>query len=99
MAEIPHMAFPFARGSVVEQDTEAHIMSCENVIVRCDLGFREDRPEFGWPFPTFQNNPLNLEPLRTALARFEPRGNADISQWADEAELAVQHIEILVGVA
>lgn len=103
--ETPHIRFPFERGDngrsvkVVEQDTEEHVMSCENVIVRCPLGFRPERPEFGWPFPEFNTIPLNLEPLRDALATFEPRGNANVSQWIDEADAATQYIEIEVEVS
>jgi hypothetical protein len=102
MAEIPHLAFPFTRSgtsvAVVEQDTEAHVMACENVIVRCPTGFREERPGFGWPFSTFQSVPLSLGPLQVALEQFEPRGRADATQWIDEAEQATQHIPIQVGV-
>jgi phage baseplate assembly protein W len=101
--EIPHIAFPFSRGTdgkvaVVEQDTVEHVMSCENVIVRCPLGFRVERPEFGWPFPEFQTAPLDLEALKKALDTFEPRGHADVTQWRDEAEQATQHVQIDVEV-
>lgn len=103
--EIPHFAFPFARArgtngkvGVVEQDEERHVMSCENVIVRCPTGFREDRPEFGWPFPEFGNTPLNLAPLEDALDRFEPRGEANASEYADAANAAVRHIPVDVEV-
>jgi hypothetical protein len=98
--DVPHLAFPFHREgprvATVEQDTSEHVMSCENVIVRCPQGFREERPDFGWPFPTFQNVPLNLEPLRAALDRLEPRGSADVTEWADEASAAIRHVTIEV---
>ncbi len=101
MADAPHFAFPFQRGatgsvSVVEQDTPEHVMACENVIVRCPLGFRQERPEFGWPFPEFRNVPLNLDPLREALTLFEPRGEVSVYEYADAADAATRYIPIEV---
>jgi hypothetical protein len=101
MADIPHFSFPFRRGAnnkvaVDEQDTTQHIMSCENTIVRCPLGFREDRPEFGWPFPMFENIPLNLSSLEAALRRFEPRGEAKADEYAAAADAAAREIKIEV---
>lgn len=103
MADTPHLAYPFTRAAtgkinVVEQDSDEHVMSCENVIVRCPQGFRIERPEFGWPFPEFHNIPLELGPLQDALRQFEPRGTAHVTQWADEAELATQHVLVEVEV-
>ena len=98
--DIPHFAYPFTRTggavNVVEQDSPEHIGACENVIVRCPLGFRLERPEFGWPFPEFRQIPLDLHPLLEALSRFEPRGHPTAVQYADAAEAAVQHISITV---
>lgn len=101
--EIPHFAYPFqrdARGhvAVVEQDTPAHVGGCENVIVRCPLGFREERPDFGWPFPEFANVPIDPAGLMAALREFEPRGRASASEWMDEADHAVRHISVDVEV-
>ena len=54
--DYPHFDYPFVRGAdgrpkMVEQGTEEHVVACENLIVRCTQGFRDDRPEFGivWP--------------------------------------------------
>ena len=95
----PHFAYPFTRGAdgkigVVEQDTLEHIDACANVIIRCPVGFRLERPEFGWPFPEFQTVPIDLGPLEGALTRFEPRATPTINQYADAAEAAAQHITI-----
>lgn len=102
-ADRPHFAFPFRLGEngkveVLEQDSDEHVMSCEHVIVRCPTGFREDRPEFGWPFPEFATTPVDVGPLEAALARFEPRGSAKATEWADEADAAVRHISVDVEV-
>lgn len=101
MTALQHFAWPFQRGpdgkiTVVEQDTAEHIAACENVIIRCPLGFREDRPEFGWPFPEFQPAPLDLAPLQAALRKFEPRGRATATEYADAADAAVRHVEVEV---
>jgi phage baseplate assembly protein W len=103
MPETPHFAFPFALGpdnkvGVVEQDSADHVMSCENVIVRCPTGFRQDRPEFGWDFPEFHPVPLDLDPLTDALRRFEPRGKATGHEYADSASAAIRHIGIDVEI-
>lgn len=95
----PHFSWPFQRGAdgrvgVVEQDTLEHVDSCCQLIVRCPVGFRLERPEFGWAFPEFQTIPIDLGPLEDALTRFEPRATPTISQYADAVEAAVQHITI-----
>lgn len=83
---------------VVEQDTPEHIATCENVIVRCPLGFRDTRPEFGWPFPEFANIPIDVRELEDALRTFEPRGRARASEYADIASAAVRRISVDVEV-
>ena len=99
MVETPHFAYPFELGStnvnVVEQDTAEHVMACENVIVRCPIGFREDRPEFGWPFPEFRQS-LNLDELEAALRRFEPRGTATATEYVNLADAATREVTVEV---
>lgn len=102
MADTPHFAYPFQRGAnghiaVVEQDTDEHVMACENVIVRCPLGFRDERPEFGWPWPEFRTAPVDVGALEEALRRFEPRGRATGHEYADAVNAAVRNIDIEVG--
>jgi phage baseplate assembly protein W len=100
MADLPHFAFPFARGAdgkvnVVEQDSPEHIMACENVIVRCPTGWREERPEFGWDFPEFRNS-MDLEALEAALERWEPRRTVHVSERSveDLVDQATREISI-----
>jgi len=100
----PHLQFPFTRDpvsrtvQVVEQDTVEHVMSCEMVIVSCPLGFREDRPEFGWAWPELKNAPLDLGSLEQALRQFEPRRNASASQYLDFAAATVNvNVEIAIA--
>jgi phage baseplate assembly protein W len=103
VADIPHFAFPFERGAdgkvkVVEQDTPEHVMACENVIVRCPRGYRLDRPEFGWPFPTFRNAPIDVNELEAALRKFEPRSRVSAFEYADVADNARRNITVEVQV-
>lgn len=91
----PHLRFPFqrvgGRVNVVEQDDPEHVMSCNLVIVRCPLGFRDDRPEFGWPWPELGNAPIDLGPLRQALEQFEPRNERlDMTQFYDAINAAIR---------
>ena len=100
----PHISYPFQRdpvsGSVqvVEQDTVEHVMSCETVIVNHPLGYRHDRPEFGWAWPELANVPLDLGSLEQALRQFEPRGTATATQYADAAQAAIQHVSVDVAI-
>jgi hypothetical protein len=94
----PHFRFPFQRGSVVEQDTVDHVMSCEMVIVSYPIGLRQDRPEFGWPWPELDTPPLDLGPLQQAMKQFEPRATTTASQYPDLVQLAMQHISVNVAI-
>jgi phage baseplate assembly protein W len=105
MTDIPHFKHPFSRTAdgtgveVVEQDSVDEVLSCEGVIVACPLGYFPAEPEFGWPFPEFRSQPLDDTALRAALARFEPRGNANVVQWRDAADAAVAHMRVNVSPA
>lgn len=99
MIDRPHFAYPFQRGTngrvnVVEQDTVEHVNSCCNLILRCPFGFRDDRPEFGWPFPEFVNIPVDTKALTDALQEFEPRASYRIEEYRSMAEAAVREVSI-----
>jgi phage baseplate assembly protein W len=100
MADRPHFGFPFQRGSngkiaVVEQDTIEHINACCQVIARCPVGHRLERPEFGWQFPEFKNAPVDPAPLVDAIRRFEPRASSVTArEFADMVNDAVRHISV-----
>lgn len=105
--DTPHLAFPFSRSpsgviNVVEQDSVEHIMACEQVIARCPLGYRDERPEFGWPWPDLRLMPLDPTPLINALNQFEPRAAAisvpDANALANAA-LGVDVINVNIPIA
>jgi phage baseplate assembly protein W len=102
VADFPHFAHPFERGDdgnvkVVEQGTPEHVMSQVEILVLCPVGFRYERPDFGWPWPLFQNAPLDLKALEAAIARFVPDARVTTSQIASLAELATQQIQVEVS--
>lgn len=84
--ELPHFAYPFVRTpdgtgiAVNEQDTEQEVMACEMVIVAYPVGFRDDRPEFGWAWPELAQAPISTVALEQALKEFEPRAPVHIDQ-------------------
>lgn len=98
-AEVPHFAFPFARsrntGSVltVEQDSAAHVIACENVILRCPAGFRLDRPEFGVSYPEYASRP-DAEDIVAGLRRWERRSEITAEVARDMADRAAAIITI-----
>jgi len=77
--DLPHFKLPFQRDpitgliQVCEQDSDQHIQSCELAIASCPVGFRPERPDFGWPFPDNKTVPLDPAPLVEALNRLESR--------------------------
>jgi phage baseplate assembly protein W len=104
--DIPHLAFPFSRSTdgsqvlVVEQSAADEIMACANVITLCPIGYRADRPEFGWPWPDLKVIPVDAGPLVRALNMFEPRASSssvDVETMA-QAALAIQNIQVDVGI-
>lgn len=101
--ELPHFAYPFARTpdgtgvAVNEQDTEPEIMACELVIVAYPVGFRDDRPEFGWAFPELAQAPITIDQLEQALTEFEPRAPVNITQVYDAA-MATATLSVYVGI-
>lgn len=75
----PHFKTPFRRDpttgkvGVVEQDSVAHIESCEYAIAATPAGRRPERPDFGWRWPYMRNVPIDPQPLINVLDRLEPR--------------------------
>lgn len=84
--------------AVNEQDTEQEIMGCEFVIVSYPVGFRDDRPEFGWAWPEMVQAPLATADLVEALKEFEPRAPVRIEEVYDAA-MATVTLNTYVGIA
>jgi hypothetical protein len=104
MPELPHFAFPFQRTNgkvaVVEQHSPQHITGQQLAVVVTPLGYRTDRPDFGWEWPEFASIPLDLSSLRDAFIRLVPDADSQIEEWGDAADAAIRHIlvsQILSG--
>jgi phage baseplate assembly protein W len=100
MIDRPHFAFPFTRGAdgrvrCVEQDSDEHVMSCVNVIVRCPAGFRLDRPDFGIPWPEYRTT-FDASELDAAVSRLEPRSTLSAYELTDVADRARREFVIEV---
>jgi hypothetical protein len=99
----PHFAFPFRRRTTgskavetVDQDSLGHVDACAQVVIRCPQGFRDDMPDFGWPFPTFKTAPLDTRPVRDALVKWgHPLGSPTVTEHADAIDAAVRFIDII----
>jgi hypothetical protein len=99
---LPHFGFPFTRTATgvqtVEQRSTEHIMAQEDVVAYCPLGYREDRPEFGWPWPDLALMPIDTKPLIRALNTFVPDATATVAR-AQELASGVFEIDVNVTVA
>jgi phage baseplate assembly protein W len=93
----PHFAFPFARGSYVEQDSMEHVVSCENVIVRCPVGFRIERPDYGVPWPDYATQ-IDGEAVSAALEALESRSTCTAEMARDRLADAMATITIKLEV-
>jgi hypothetical protein len=98
----PHFGFPFQRradGKVVvtvEQDSLGHVDACAQVVIRCWIGFRDDLPDFGWPFPVFKNAPLDTKPVADALVKWgHPLGSPSVTEYADVIDSAIRFMDII----
>lgn len=98
MPDTPHFKHPFTRGQngkpqTVEQDSPEHVLSCVGMIVACPLGFRDDRPDFGVPWPEYRSrvDPLLLE---NAVRRLEPRASGLATDVSTALQVAAGEREI-----
>lgn len=94
MADLPHLAWPFQFGNVVEQDTVEELMASAAVIACTPIGFRADDPSFGITSPMFDTRPLDSERLAKEFAQSDPRLSPDIIEVSD----IVENIEAVLRV-
>lgn len=100
---IPHFGFPFAfqqhpdgtiQAATTEQDSLQEIFDCAQAIVACPIGFRDDLPTFGVPYPEFHQTPLDSGPIRRAIGMWEPRAELESAEYADLSSPAWRHVRI-----
>jgi phage baseplate assembly protein W len=94
----PHWGFPFTRGLYVEQDTVEHVVACEARVVSTPIGSRVEKPEFGIPWPMFDNIPIDLGGISAAMQKWEPRGDANPSQYTDLINQGIAHVRYDVSI-
>lgn len=72
-------------------------MAQANMVAYTPLGYREERPEFGWPFPDLTLMPIPATPLLNALGTFVPNGEFTLAD-AEQIAAGVFEIDINVGI-
>jgi hypothetical protein len=90
----PHLAFPYSRGSYVEEGTDEHQSSRAQSVLACPVGWRSERPEFGWIAPLFRNVPLDPGSVRVALQDFAGVTVLSVTEYADEEDAAIRHMTV-----
>lgn len=85
--EVVHFSFPFRRGADGKvvcdvQDTQDHVMTQVNVVVAYPLGYRDEKPTFGIPWPAFEQAPIDGSQVQVAVERQVPNCNID---WTEAA--------------
>lgn len=86
-----HISHPFRRGSdgkVVcdAQDSTEHVMTQVGVVVSYPVGYRDEKPEFGIPWPLGENVPIDGDPIQAAVEQQVP--NCDVA-WQEYTAGAV----------
>lgn len=68
------------------------------VVANCPLGYREERPEFGWEWPDMKLMPIDATSLLNALTVFVPDGTFTLAQ-AQQVAADTFDMTINVGTA
>lgn len=97
--DAPHFARPFrvVKGSaqVYEQDSVEEIMDSALTVLRTQVGTLLHAPEFGIIDPTFLND-VNYRAIDSALERWEPRGNYDVTTKKDVIDALIERVTVNV---
>jgi hypothetical protein len=100
MTLVPHFSLPFRftpQAAVSEQDSIDEVADCCLAVLVCPLGFRVELPIFGIPDPTFSSPTVDIDELRDAVDRWEPRASTLLERRAGLDEL-VANVEAYVQV-
>lgn len=96
MTSVPHFDLPFRFvGNTVataEQDTLEDITNCVEAVLRTPQGARVDAVGFGRPDPTFELQPIPLQPLIQVLLDQEPRASVLMTQSPDQFSSIVANV-------
>jgi len=96
----PHFDLPFrlsgSRFAVVEQDDYADVANCVEAIVRTPYGYRDDTPDFGFPYDAFEVQPIGATQIGEIIEGQEPRARILTTETMDEVDNLVDHLRIEV---
>lgn len=81
---VPELGFPFSRHNYVEKDSDAEIHDCVEVLLRTEIGEREEVPDYGVPDPTFREGGMDLEGTMAIVAEWEPRAEITLTRTSLE---------------
>lgn len=73
MTDLPHLAWPYQLGAVVEQDSIEELKASAAVIACTPRGHRDDDLAFGVTTPLFDQRPLDVDRFARELAQSDPR--------------------------
>lgn len=97
----PHISLPFrvssGRVAVTEQDSIEEVFDCVSAIIRCPLGARTDKPEFGVPDVTFSQRPIPTAGIKAAVQDWEPRAGTTLEEKAPGFDKLVDEIVVRVS--
>jgi len=67
------LSFTDGRARLVEQDSQAEVEQCVEVILRTVAGERLERPDFGIPDFVHRQGGVDVDAVKAAIDRDEPR--------------------------
>jgi hypothetical protein len=103
MADPIHPAMPFRFAEKPDgstdivtnaQNSAAEVRAAIEAVLRCPLGFRDERPAFGLTDPTFSQAPLSTDEIRRVVTVWEPRAVLFLHEYGDLTDEAIRHITI-----
>lgn len=99
MAAPRHLKWPLELGPkgslvTVEQDTNADVANCINVILNYPQGSRLDLPKFGLPGQIGLPGGPNLNDIRQAVLAFEPRADVNVHLTDSIIRAGISRVEV-----
>jgi phage baseplate assembly protein W len=82
---VPRLAFPIVQGTnghlrTVPQDSIDEVAQCVEILLRTEIGARDELPAFGTTDLTFEQMPLDVEPIAAQVEHWEPRARVRMAQ-------------------
>lgn len=102
MDDVPHLALPLrvlsSGYASVQQDTLDEVRTNVAAIVAFPVGTRIEAPDFGVPELEFDQRPLDVDELASAIEDFEPRAAINVVELpADPRDPLAAHVRVEVA--